>query len=874
MIPGYDASHGNPQINYATNNYFNPAHGFYSWTYLDPNNTEAIAGAPMRSKLYIGMGYANYTAHCDWDRWGTPSFTTANVASMNNANKYGLMIGNCCLSNKFNATGGPCLGEVLLRTPNKGAVGYIGGSNNTLWNEDYWWGIGVTSTIQASPTYATTGLGAYDCVFHDHGEPYADWFVTNSQMVYAGNRAVQASTTTQKKYYWEIYHLMGDPSVMNYMSQPPALSMSYTAPIMVGDVSLVVTCEPYTLVALSQNNILLDSEFSGANSSVTLNFPAFTSPGTALIVGTKQNRSPHIQTIDIEEASIPIDAQVMEIQNIETSYPCDGVEITPVLVIRNKGINNLTQVTVNYRWDSGTTQQINWNGNLVTNATDQIPIPAYMLTTGNHILRAWTSNPNGMIDGNIANDSSDVAFTVEDLPIVADFAANITEFCTAPAEVSFTNSSSNANTYSWDFGDGNNSTDASPVHQYTNLGLYTVTLIADAGVCGSDTKVYTDLILVGAETPVATDQESCTPTAFTLNATGSGTISWYDDAAGTNLVGTGTNYTTPTLGSTTSYWVSTSIQEILYGAKPDNTGTGAYFTTAGYPHGLIFDCTAPVVLTSVYVYSSQAGNRTITLETSLGDTLQSAIINIPNGESRITLNFNIPVGTDLKLMGPGAPYLYRNGGTTAPALPYPYYVGDVITIKDNTADNLAYYYYFYDWEIEKVCESALEEVTAYILSTPVPSFTMSNAGNTVTFTNTSTGGNLTYNWDFGDGNFSTEENPVHSYAANGLYTITLTVTNICGTIMYQDQIDLTLTSINEGDIQVVVYPNPAETYCRIQCGEVMKSVELTDIQGKLIQSLIPDADVITLDLQGVAQGIYNIRIVTEKETIVKQIQVK
>ena len=45
----------------------------------------------------------------------------------------------------------------------------------------------------------------------------------------------------------------------------------------------------------------------------------------------------------------------------------------------------------------------------------------------------------------------------------------------------------------------------------------------------------------------------------------------------------------------------------------------------------------------------------------------------------------------------------------------------------------------------------------------------------VTFTNTSTGTIDTYSWDFGDGEVSSDTNPVHTYSADGAYTVTLTV---------------------------------------------------------------------------------------------------
>ncbi|CAG5078250.1 N-acetylmuramoyl-L-alanine amidase [Parvicella tangerina] len=53
--------------------------------------------------------------------------------------------------------------------------------------------------------------------------------------------------------------------------------------------------------------------------------------------------------------------------------------------------------------------------------------------------------------------------------------------------VTFTNSSSNANGYIWDFGDGNTSTDENPWNTFGAAGQYTVTLVAINGTCPNDT---------------------------------------------------------------------------------------------------------------------------------------------------------------------------------------------------------------------------------------------------------------------------------------------------------------------------------------------------------------------------------------------------
>jgi PKD repeat protein len=71
----------------------------------------------------------------------------------------------------------------------------------------------------------------------------------------------------------------------------------------------------------------------------------------------------------------------------------------------------------------------------------------------------------------------------------ADFTPS-TYFSSLPnALVQFTNSSMNAGSYQWDFGDGTQSTVQSPGHQFTTSGVYPVTLVAESELCKNDTLV-------------------------------------------------------------------------------------------------------------------------------------------------------------------------------------------------------------------------------------------------------------------------------------------------------------------------------------------------------------------------------------------------
>ena len=71
-----------------------------------------------------------------------------------------------------------------------------------------------------------------------------------------------------------------------------------------------------------------------------------------------------------------------------------------------------------------------------------------------------------------------------------------------------------------------------------------------------------------------------------------------------------------------------------------------------------------------------------------------------------------------------------------------------------------------------------------VLNTPVTSFSVSQTSGkaplSVSFTDQSTGSPTSWKWTFGDGNDSTDKNPVHIYNKSGNYTVSLTTTNAEG----------------------------------------------------------------------------------------------
>ncbi|HOS58111.1 MAG TPA: C25 family cysteine peptidase [Bacteroidales bacterium] len=302
LIAGTDnywsQTHADGQINYISSNYFTPEYGY---TTIHKHNYNCSSqDAEIRTEIGEGVGFANYTAHGDVTEWCDPVFKASQITNMQNENKYGLMIGNCCLSNKFDETS---FGESLVRAQKKGALAYIGASNSTYWDEDVYWAVGLRNEINANMSYDPANLGMYDRLFHTHNEPYSSWFTTLGGMITAGNLGVESSSSAEKNYYWEIYHLMGDPSTTLWLTQPDVMTVTHSA-LFNGMTSLQVNTVPYAYVAITDNLELIAAGFTDENGDVELNFPPLNYSPHIELTASAQNYKTYFEYLHLTPLSI------------------------------------------------------------------------------------------------------------------------------------------------------------------------------------------------------------------------------------------------------------------------------------------------------------------------------------------------------------------------------------------------------------------------------------------------------------------------------------------------------------------------------------------------------------------------------------------
>ena len=343
----YGPTHANGQIGYLSDNYVNTAYG-YSNVHLYLYNSSSQA-AQIRSDIGAGVGYANYTAHCSETGWSDPVFETNHIPALSNEDRYCFMIGNCCLSNKFDVD--ECFGEAITRADKKGAVSYIGGTNYTYWDEDFYWSVGVRSTINTGATYDVANLGAYDRLFHTHDEGFSDWYVTGGSIIQGGNLSVEASSSSLKLYYWEIYHIMGDPSIMPWLTQAEEMNPTVPDAMVSGATTLQIIAVPYAYVALTENGEVIAAATADENGAANLTFTPTLASNTYEVSITAQNYQPYFKTV---VAIVPEGAYVVttDIHPTEGQLANYGADITLDATLRNLGVEAANDITATIATES------------------------------------------------------------------------------------------------------------------------------------------------------------------------------------------------------------------------------------------------------------------------------------------------------------------------------------------------------------------------------------------------------------------------------------------------------------------------------------------------------------------------------------------
>ncbi len=383
----------------------------------------------------------------------------------------------------------------------------------------------------------------------------------------------------------------------------------------------------------------------------------------------------------------------------------------------------------------------------------------------------------------------------------------------APLPVTFSDASTlNITSWSWDFGDGASSSTQNPTHTYMNVGTYTVTLTATS-VGGMDTVTLSNLVMVGEPVPVASFTAGPiagdAPLAVTfgdvstLNITswlwdfGDGTTSAVQSP--THAYTTAGTYTVSLTVTSTAGIDSMLTTDLIAVTEPIPVSAFTPSVTVGdIPLEITFvddstlnisswawdfgDGTTSTLQEPTHTYNT-TGTFTVslTVTSSVGTDVSSQMI---------MANEPIPIAAFTPSVSSGTPPLdvTFTDSSTLNITSWLWDFGDGTT---STLENPSHSFSdvgLHTVDLMVTSAGGTDSTTTQIEVTeplPVAAFDSSVLGGEapleVTFNDLSTLNITSWSWDFGNGNVSSLETPIHTYMSAGTFDVTLTVTSAGGT---------------------------------------------------------------------------------------------
>ncbi|MCB0561845.1 MAG: VCBS repeat-containing protein [Lewinellaceae bacterium] len=160
--------------------------------------------------------------------------------------------------------------------------------------------------------------------------------------------------------------------------------------------------------------------------------------------------------------------------------------------------------------------------------------------------------------------------------------------------------------------------------------------------------------------------------------------------------------------------------------------------------------------------------------------------------------------------------------------------------------------------------------------TPAAAFNYTGIGLEASFFDASTNDPESWLWEFGDGNSSPAQDPVHTYEEAGAYTVCLTAANAWGSTQYCEEITISLTSATgvADAASIQLHPNPANTTVWVDCSNLPlpQQLVLYSAAGKPLQSITLQKRQAAWDISALAAGSYWVR--TEDGVVLPLVVVK
>ncbi len=370
--------------------------------------------------------------------------------------------------------------------------------------------------------------------------------------------------------------------------------------------------------------------------------------------------------------------------------------------------------------------------------------------------------------------------------------------------ISFTNQTSTpADNYFWDFGDGNSSTEENPTHSYEEEATYTV-ILTIGNICGtfSVTKSIDVFLPPTADFDVDTTY-GCAPmmVTFANNSSSNADEFLWTFEGGTPETSTAENPTV-TYDEAGTYDV---VLKVSNDVGEDSLIKTSYITVIEFPtadftasvDGLIVDFENMSTGYDTLMWDFGDGNISTQVEPSHtyeAEDIYEVTLTVINDCDTVTsvqsINLNtLPTAgfsTDVTEGCLPLTVMFTNNSSANTSSWEWNFPGGTPAMSTDANPTIVYtetgsFDVYLIVSNEMGADSVMSIGLITVSDVPTTDFEFSADDFNVNFTNLS-GNYESISWDFGDGSASTEENPQHTYSEEGVYEVILSATNECGTV--------------------------------------------------------------------------------------------
>ncbi|MEW7292904.1 Ig-like domain-containing protein [Aquimarina sp. 2304DJ70-9] len=440
-------------------------------------------------------------------------------------------------------------------------------------------------------------------------------------------------------------------------------------------------------------------------------------------------------------------------------------------------------------------------------------------------------------------------------------------------EIAFRSTSTNRiNSYLWNFGDGQTSTQENPNHTYATEGDYTVTLTT-TNDSGSNVKEKPNFITIDTPSqPVISDQTICSGEAITLSVSGNSDFNWYSTSTGGSSIASGATYTTPELTSNQTYYIEGTIGgcttatrtqvNVNVSASPNQptasdqricSGESVTLSVSGNSEYMWYETPTggtSIASGSTYEASALTSSQTYYVEGILGDCITPT-----RTEVRVTVaeSLQLPTASDQNICSGESVTITVSGNSD-----YNWYdapTRGTIIASGNTYETPALtssQTYYVEGVLGDCTTGARTEINAIVSEYPEMPVVMINQNQSLGIIAEFSA----YQWYYNNEPIENANESTYVPLQRGEYQIEVSNDSGCNTISEKFAVDESILNSITNNRNYTYYPNPikGDDLLNIEGFTVDDyDVRIVNIQGQILLKSTPTSQ---LDLSELSNGLY------------------